>query len=166
MDARRLAAPLAFLLLFSHIAVAESPEHADRVVVLKSKRTLYIYQGDKILRTYRVALGGNPVGPKTRQGDHKTPEGNYRIDAKKPKSQFHLALHVSYPNEHDVKNARKLGVNPGGDIMIHGLPDRYAFMGKLHANYDWTEGCIAVSNSEIEEIWKLVPVGTVVGIKP
>lgn len=125
-----------------------------------------LYSGGKVIKTYRIALGPNSVGPKTRQGDHRTPEGTYRIDAKNAHSRYHLALHVSYPDAKDRERARKLGVSPGGDIMIHGLPDQYAFLGPLHTKYDWTDGCIAVSNAEIEEIWKLVPVGTEVQINP
>jgi murein L,D-transpeptidase YafK len=121
---------------------------------------------DKVLKTYRVALGGVPVGAKQKQGDHKTPEGEYIIDAKNSRSQFHLSLHISYPNASDRERARRLGVNPGGDIMIHGLPPAYASLGPLHRQWDWTEGCIAVTDSEIEEIWDLVPVGTRVEIRP
>jgi murein L,D-transpeptidase YafK len=127
---------------------------------------MHLYHNDKIFRTYRVALGGNPIGRKQQQGDHRTPEGNYRIDSKNPRSQFHLALHISYPSESDRQHAKELGVKPGGDIMIHGLPDKYAFVGAAHIATDWTDGCIAVSNSEIEEIWNLVPLGTPVEIRP
>ena len=127
---------------------------------------MYLYQGDKVLKTYKVALGGKPEGPKTQQGDHKTPEGVYKINARNSKSLYHLSLHISYPNEQDRAQARKRGVKPGGDIMIHGLPDDYAYLGALHRQHDWTEGCIAVTNAEIEEIWKLVPVGTPIEIKP
>jgi murein L,D-transpeptidase YafK len=157
---------VALFALLTTLSFGNTPVQADRIVILKSKRTMYLYQGDKLLKTYKVALGGNPVGPKSRQGDHKTPEGTYRIDAKNSKSQFHLSLHVSYPNEKDRANAKKIGVSPGGDIMIHGLADKYAYIGKAQASYDWTDGCIAVSNSEIEEIWKLVAVGTPVEIRP
>jgi murein L,D-transpeptidase YafK len=163
---RRSLVVVAIAALLSCTAFSQTPVQADRVLILKAKRTLLLYHGQQVLKTYRVALGGSPNGPKERQGDHKTPEGAYRIDAKNSKSQFHLALHVSYPNENDRARAKKLGVSPGGDIMIHGLPDKFAYLGKLHTNYDWTEGCIAVSNAEIEEIWKLVPVGTPVEIRP
>lgn len=144
----------------------KQPEQADHIVIIKSSRTMTLMDGDKILRSYRVALGEQPVGPKRMQGDHKTPEGEYVIDAKNAHSQYHLALHISYPNAADREHARKLGVNPGGDIMIHGLPPGYAYLGAQHRQWDWTEGCIAVDNAEIEEIWKLVPVGTRVEIKP
>lgn len=120
----------------------------------------------KVVKTYRVALGGQPVGAKTQEGDHKTPEGIYLIDSKNPKSRFHLALHVSYPNAADQERAKKLGVSPGGLIMIHGLPPLFAWVGAQHLRMDWTDGCIAVTNAEIEEIWRLVPVGTTVEIRP
>ena len=127
---------------------------------------MVLYQNGHIVKTYRIALGPNSVGPKLRQGDLRTPEGVYQIDAKNPHSHYHLALRLSYPNEEDRDRAKKLGVSPGGDIMIHGLPDRYSYVGSLHTRLDWTEGCIAVTNKEIEEIWKLVPVGTPVEIQP
>jgi murein L,D-transpeptidase YafK len=158
---------IALLILLSNsLALSETTVPARRIIVLKAKRTMYLYQGDKVLKTYRVALGGNPIGPKTRQGDHKTPEGLYRIDAKNSKSQYHLSLHVSYPTEKDKASAKQLGLSPGGDIMIHGLPEKFAYLGLLQSHYDWTDGCIAVSNAEIEEIWNLVPVGIPVEIKP
>jgi murein L,D-transpeptidase YafK len=125
-----------------------------------------IYQAGKLLKTYKIALGGTPLGPKTRQGDHRTPEGIYKIDAKNSRSHYHLALHVSYPNEDDRARAASLRVSPGGDIMVHGLPDQYAYLGALHRQTDWTDGCIAVTNREIEEIWKLVPIGIKIEIKP
>jgi murein L,D-transpeptidase YafK len=153
-------------LLAAFQCFGDSSVLADRIVVLKSKRTMVLYHGDTLLKTYRIALGGRPLGPKTRQGDHKTPEGTYRIDSRNSRSNYHLSLHISYPNDRDRANARKAGVSPGGDIMIHGLPDRYAYVGSLHTQTDWTDGCIAVTNSEIEEIWKLVPIGTPVEIRP
>jgi len=162
-----------FIFLLATLTIApisfaepDATVQADRIVILKSKRTLYLYQGDKVLKTYQIALGKAPKAPKAQQGDHRTPEGLYFIDAKNSHSQYHLSLHISYPNEQDRVNARKRGVNPGGDIMIHGLPDQYAYLGALHRQYDWTEGCIAVTNAEIEEIWRLVPVGTPVEIRP
>jgi len=139
---------------------------ADKILVIKSTRTMTLYGGGKVLKTYKVALGGAPVGPKRVQGDHKTPEGSYIIDRKNPQSQFHLALHVSYPDAADRARARSLGSLPGGDIMIHGLPPAFAYLGALHRQTDWTDGCIAVTNAEIEEIWRLVPVGTRVEIRP
>jgi murein L,D-transpeptidase YafK len=139
---------------------------ADTIVISKSARTMSLLSGGKALKTYKVALGGVPVGPKRVEGDHKTPEGNYVIDAKNGHSRFHLALHVSYPSAADTETARKLGSRPGGAIMIHGLAASFAYLGPLHRQTDWTDGCIAVTNAEIEEIWKLVPVGTRVEIRP
>lgn len=125
-----------------------------------------LLSGSKVLKTYKVALGSVPVGPKRVEGDHKTPEGNYVIDEKNAYSQFHLSLHISYPSAADQERARRLGQPPGGAIMIHGLPKPFAYLGPLHRQTDWTDGCIAVTNTEIEEIWKLVPVGTMVEIRP
>jgi len=139
---------------------------ADKVVIFKSKRLLMLMREGKILSAYKVALGKHPDGRKIKAGDKRTPEGNYILDARNRDSKFHLALHISYPNESDMVNAHKLGVTPGGDIMIHGLPDQFKKLGKLHRLSDWTNGCIAVTNHEIEEIWRLVPDGTPIEIKP
>jgi murein L,D-transpeptidase YafK len=139
---------------------------ADFVIIEKSARTMKLKRGDKVLKTYKVALSGQPVGAKEREGDHKVPEGQYTVDAKNAHSQFHLALHISYPNAADRERARKLGVKPGGDIEIHGLGKNYAWVGSMHRQMDWTDGCVAVTNSEIEEIWPLVAVGTRVEIRP
>jgi len=139
---------------------------ADRIVIAKSERTMTLMQAGKVLKTYKVALGTNPVGAKRRQGDGKTPEGLYTIDSRNAHSQYHLSLHISYPNAADRANAAKLKVSPGGDVFIHGLPPAYSYLGPLHRKYDWTLGCVAVTDSEIEEIWRLVPNGTVVEIKP
>jgi murein L,D-transpeptidase YafK len=120
----------------------------------------------QVLKTYKIALGSEPIGPKTRQGDHRTPEGDYVIDRRNVQSQFHRSLHISYPNAADRDHARKLGVSPGGDIFIHGLPNGYGFIGGAHRARDWTDGCVAVTDQEIEEIWKLVDNGTPVEIRP
>ncbi|MGB6431918.1 MAG: L,D-transpeptidase family protein [Candidatus Acidiferrales bacterium] len=141
-------------------------EKVDRIIVKKSAHTMTLMHGDEILKSYKVALSRDPIGPKERQGDHKVPEGAYVIDAKNPNSRFHMALHVSYPNAADSERARKLGVNPGGDVEIHGLERGFGWIGSLQRDVDWTNGCIAVTYSEIEEIWPLVPVGTPVEIRP
>jgi len=138
----------------------------DKVVLIKSKRVLILLRQGEIFKTYRVALGKEPNGHKTKAGDKKTPEGTYKLDSRKPDSKFHLAIHISYPNESDIVNAHKRGVSPGGDVMIHGLPHDLGRVGKLHRLSDWTNGCIAVTNSEIEEIWRLVPDGTPIEIRP
>jgi murein L,D-transpeptidase YafK len=141
-------------------------EKADRIVVAKAARKLSLYRGDRLLKTYRVALGRQPAGAKHCQGDNRTPEGIYRIAGRNGGSHYHRSLRVSYPNDEDRRAARELGCQPGGDIMIHGLPNGYGWMGKLHTQYDWTLGCIAVSDEEIDEIWTLVPNGTRVEIRP
>jgi murein L,D-transpeptidase YafK len=140
--------------------------HVSRVMILKSVRELRLMDGDKVLKTYKVALGPYPVGPKQKQGDGKTPEGVYKISGRNVNSAYHRSLRVSYPNTEDVARAKKAGVNPGGDIFIHGLPKSYAWLGAAHRAHDWTLGCIAVTNEEIEEIWRAVPNGTTVEIKP
>ena len=139
---------------------------ADRIVVAKADRTLSLYRRNRLLRTYRIALGWAPIGHKEQEGDGRTPEGTYVIDAKKRNSAFHRALHISYPNAQDKRRARQRGVSPGGDIMIHGLPNGMDVIKTAHPRSDWTAGCIAVTNSEIEEIWRLVPVGTPIEIRP
>ena len=139
---------------------------ADSVVVEKSKHRLALYMQGALVRSYLVALGQQPVGDKVRIGDMRTPEGMFRIEARNPASRYHRALRISYPDAAHRAKARALGVSPGGDIMIHGLPARQAWVGASHRDYDWTEGCIAVTNQEIEEIWSAVPVGTPIHIKP
>jgi murein L,D-transpeptidase YafK len=139
---------------------------ADRVVVNKAERRLTLYFREQPLRTYRVALGSHPVGPKQQEGDGRTPEGSYVLDYRNSKSAFHLSLHVSYPSTADSARARERGVKPGGLIMVHGLPNRLGFLGSLHTLNDWTDGCVAVTNTEIEEIWRVVPDGTSILINP
>ena len=163
---RRFISLTVSILLLSVLGFSTAKPQADLIVVEKAKRTMTLMSGDKVLKTYLVALGGHPVGAKERQGDRKTPEGNYVIESKNSHSQFHLSLRISYPNATDREHARKLGVNPGGDIFIHGLAPSFSSIGALHRKIDWTDGCIAVTDQEIEEIWKLVQVGTRVEIKP
>jgi tetratricopeptide (TPR) repeat protein len=139
---------------------------ADKILIEKKERRLRLFAEKKVLKTYKIALGGNPEGPKERQGDNKTPEGIYHIDSRNKNSRYHLSLHISYPNEKDKKRARELGVSPGGDIMIHGIKNKMSWVGEDHADIDWTKGCIAVTDEEIEEIEKLVPNGTLVEIRP
>ena len=139
---------------------------ADKILVIKSKREMILLKKGKVLKTYKIALGKHPVGKKVCSGDKRTPEGTYVLDYRKPDSKYHLALHLSYPNSNDIQNAQKMGLSPGGDIMIHGLPDGYEDVDEFHRITDWTDGCIAVTNREIEEIWILVPVGIPVVIMP
>jgi murein L,D-transpeptidase YafK len=145
---------------------AAQPLHADRVVVLKKQRTLQLRSEGKVIKSYKVALGGDPVAPKTRQGDHKTPEGVYVLDSRNAHSQFHKSIHISYPNARDRAAARARGVSPGGDVFVHGLPNGYGWVGASHRVKDWTDGCIAVTDEEIEEIWKAVENGTAIEIRP
>ncbi|HMK59966.1 MAG TPA: L,D-transpeptidase family protein [Dissulfurispiraceae bacterium] len=139
---------------------------ADKILVEKKDRRLTLFSRGKVLKAYKIALGGNPRGPKEKQGDNKTPEGIYFIDARNNDSNYHMSLHISYPNDRDRQRARELGVSPGGDIMIHGIKNGLSWVGDLQSTTDWTRGCIAVTDDEIEEIVKLVPNGTVVEIKP
>ena len=132
-------------------------EPADRILIEKKERRMTLFSKGRVLKTYKIALGGDPDGPKERQGDNKTPEGNYIIESRNRDSQYHLSLRISYPNERDKKRAKELGVSPGGDIMIHGLKNGFSWMGDFHTRADWTRGCVAVTDEEIEEIDKLVP---------
>jgi murein L,D-transpeptidase YafK len=138
---------------------------ADRIVIKKGERMLYLMKGDRIMKSYGIALGRNPKGHKIQLGDHKTPEGEYIIDWRNPNSKYYLSLHISYPNQRDAEKARKLGVTPGGAIMIHGLPNGLGWIKEMHRIADWTQGCIAVTNEEMEEIWKCVPDGTPIRIE-
>ena len=137
---------------------------ADKVVVLKSERKLLLMNGDEVLKTYRISLGGSPVGPKMRQGDQKTPEGLYVLDRRNAKSEFYKSMHISYPNDADLARAKRLGVSPGGDLFVHGNGIGRAAAG--HRVRDWTDGCIAVTNAEMDEIWRAVADGTAIEIKP
>jgi murein L,D-transpeptidase YafK len=139
---------------------------ADSIVVEKARRTLTLFSGGYAVRSYHIALGKQPAGDKVQRGDGRTPEGVFRVDYKNPQSKYHMALHISYPDEAHARRAAARGVSPGGDIMVHGLPAAYAQLGAEHAEYDWTEGCIAVTDQEIEEIWRAVPPGSPIQIKP
>jgi murein L,D-transpeptidase YafK len=139
---------------------------ADRVLVLKSERTLQLLSHGKVLKIYKVALGGQPVGAKTRQGDHRTPEGIYVLDHRNSRSQFYKSIHISYPNAADRERSAKAHVPTGGDVFLHGLPNGYGFVGKEHRLRDWTDGCVAATDEEIDEIWRAVPDGTPIEIRP
>jgi murein L,D-transpeptidase YafK len=139
---------------------------ADLIVVEKEKRTLTLYSRGVILRTYRVALGRAPAGAKEHENDSRTPEGRYVIDSRNADSAYHRALHVSYPSDEDKRRASERGVSPGGDIMIHGARNGLGWLGRTHRVFDWTRGWIAVTNKEIEEIWRVVPNGTPIELRP
>ena len=140
--------------------------HADRVMVLKKDRTLQLLSHGKVIKSYKVALGRDSIGPKTQQGDHKTPEGVYVLDSRNAHSQFYKSIHISYPSPHDRAAARSKGVSPGGDVFVHGLPNGYKWVGASHRLKDWTDGCIAVTDEEIDEIWAEVADGTPIEIRP
>jgi len=165
----RPAAVLALLaVLFSSTAAftQTAPAHVDSILILKKAHLLELLSNGKVVQTYKVALGQGGLAPKRKQGDALTPEGHYVIDARNAASHYHKALHVSYPNVEDRKRAAQLGEAPGGDIMIHGLPNGKGAIGPAHRLYDWTLGCIAVTDEEIDAIWELVPLGTPVEIRP
>ncbi len=145
-----------------------SPQHvqADRILVVKSERKLHLYREGEILRTFDVALGLAPVGPKRRSGDFRTPEGQYYLESKNPDSDFFMALKVSYPNERDLAVAQAEGVDPGGMIMIHGQPNEGQWPALRSQGMDWTDGCIAVSNSDIVDIWLMTSEGIPIEIRP
>ncbi len=166
---RRHLAAVVLLALLSPAAKAQdlpADARADSIVILKAQRELQLWANGKLLKSYEVALGTQPVGRKERQGDGRTPEGHYIIDSRNPHSQFHKALHVSYPNAEDRRRAAAMHVDPGGAIMIHGLGEGWGWVGHDHVLHDWTLGCIAVTNEEIDEIWRVVPNGTPVEIRP
>jgi murein L,D-transpeptidase YafK len=141
-------------------------EKADLVVVEKSKSALYLKRSGKILKKYRIALGPQPKGPKRREGDGRTPEGFYILDLKNPYSAFYKSIRISYPNGADMEKAAQLGVSPGGAIMIHGQKNGWEKMAALTQRRNWTKGCLAVTNQEMDEIWEAVDIGTPIEIRP
>ena len=178
---KRLARLLAFLALLAALGLLTAslflpPERVDlpppppltgkvdRIVIEKAARRMQLYQGDSVVRTYQIALGFTPEGDKARQGDGKTPEGEFTIDRRNGSSAFHLSVGLDYPRPEDVKEAATGGYSPGGDIFIHGQPN--ALPKGLKLRGDWTAGCIAVSNTEMREIWAVTPIGTKVEIRP
>ena len=173
MSKRVLVAIIAFAALIALVMIARGTGDplpngavADRIVVDKSDRVLTLMNGDRALKTYHVTFGRQPVGKKVRQGDDRTPEGRYAIDYRNVNSQYHLALHVSYPNAEDVRRARAGGYAPGGDVMIHGMRKGFGWIGGLHRAVNWTHGCIAVTDSEVDEIGRAVRDGTPIEIRP
>ena len=163
--ARNLVLGVLLGIFVASVADASGTIQADKVLVVKNEKLLLLLRDGKILKSYRVAIGRKP-GRRVRQGDNRTPEGRYVIDGRNPGSSYYKALHISYPNASDVSNARKLGVSPGGEVLIHGLPSGFEDLGPSHADLNWTRGCIAVSNEEMDEIWELVADGTPVRIAP
>ncbi|MCK9275159.1 MAG: L,D-transpeptidase family protein [Syntrophales bacterium] len=162
---RRFSAGIIIFIILLIPSYAAGIERADMVLVVKSESTLYLIKNRKILKRYKVSLGANPKGHKQKEGDKRTPEGTYILDYKKIDSTFYKAIHISYPNRDDMKRARKAGVNPGGCIMIHGQKNGCG-SGANSGRMNWTDGCIAVSNSDMDEIWGSVAAGTPIKILP
>lgn len=153
------------------VLLAASPptwaeDKADLVVVEKSKGTLILYKSGKTLATYHVAFGGDPKGPKQSEGDGKTPEGRYVLDSKNTQSGYHKAFHISYPNQSDIAKAKKRGVSPGGAIMVHGQKNGYGWASFITQRLNWTKGCVALSNSDLDDMWNRVDAGTPIEIRP
>ncbi|WP_245749886.1 L,D-transpeptidase family protein [Marinobacter zhejiangensis] len=146
-------------------ALGEIPA-ISQVLVRKEERRLYLMAGEDVIRSYRISLGDNPVGHKLYEGDERTPEGQYTLDWRNANSDFYKSIHISYPNDRDRELASSWGLDPGGSIMIHGLPNNAGDLAFAFLGLDWTDGCIAVSNEEMEEIWQLVADGTPIQIVP
>jgi murein L,D-transpeptidase YafK len=155
-----------FIIIFLIPALAVCIEKADHVLVVKSEFKLYLEKDGKILKAFHVVFGSNPKGHKIQQGDGRTPEGRYILDDKKEDSAFYKAIHITYPNEKDKKRAKDLGVDPGGMIMIHGQKNGIDFPSSITQLFNWTDGCIALSNSDMDEVWEAVDIFTPIEIRP
>jgi len=163
---RTFICTVALLFITVYAYPDNSPQSVDRVIVLKKERTLQLMSHSKVLKAYKVALGGNPVGPKTQQGDHRTPEGVYVLDHRNVHSQYYKSIHISYPKCGRPRQGRKTARLHWWRYFLHGLPNGYGSVGSAHRLRDWTDGCVAVTDAEIDEIWKLVADGTPIEIKP
>ncbi|NNF98217.1 MAG: L,D-transpeptidase family protein [Desulfobacteraceae bacterium] len=155
---------LIFLMLLP--ATVFGIEKADLVLVVKSESRLYLKRNGKVLKTYHVVFGANPKGHKQQEGDERTPEGRYILDYKKADSAFYKAIHISYPNAADKKRAGEMGVKPGGQIMIHGQKNGWGRLSLITRWFNWTDGCIGLSNPAMDEIWQAVDAGTPIDIQP
>lgn len=147
-------------------AVSAPVQTADKILVVKSERKLYLYRGSEVLRSYRVSLGLNPVGHKQRAGDYRTPEGLYQLTRRNPRSAYFLSIQISYPAPSDIARARINGWDAGGQIMIHGLPNNPSHTDQYYVAADWTNGCIALANADMLELWSLVDRRAIIEIKP
>ena len=145
---------------------ASAIQKADMVLVIKSQNKMYLKKEDEIIKEYDVVFGANPKGHKEKEGDERTPEGKYILDYKKSDSAYYKSIHISYPNEEDIKKAKEKGVDPGGQIMIHGQRNYFGWLAFIMQWFNWTDGCIAVTNSEMDEIWNAVDIGTPIEIQP
>lgn len=157
---------LILLLVLFYVPVSFAQPTVDLVRVVKSERKLMLISEGKVIREFKVVLGGKPTGHKQQEGDGRTPEGSYTLDYKKSDSTYYKAMHISYPNADDIAAARQRGVDPGGQIMIHGQKNGFGWLYFLSQFIDWTNGCIAVKNSEMDELWQKVPEGTKIEILP
>jgi len=166
MKLRKLTLSLSLILLAPGILLAGAFPVADQVIVYKSNRELHLLSGGKVFRTFKIALGIQPEGDKKEEGDFKTPEGRYLLDLRNPNSEFFLSIHVSYPSADQRREAQKKGINPGGAIMIHGQPNAPSHSETYYRTQDWTNGCIAVSNSDMIDIWLMTGDDTPVEIRP
>lgn len=168
MFARTASFRFLFVVLVSLLFPIESfsEVHIDKIEVYKAKHELHLIKNGKLYRSYKVALGDSPTGKKHQEGDEKTPEGKYTINGRNAASHYHLSLRISYPDANDIAWAKRHNVKPGGNIMIHGLPNGKGYIGMAHRLHDWTDGCIALTDEEIEEVWKLVPDGTPIELFP
>lgn len=154
-------------LLLSTQLLAQQPSEprVDKVLVVKSEQQMYLLHRDQILKSYRVSLG-KKQGPKRYEGDMRTPEGLYWLDWRKPSERYNLSINISYPNEQDLARANDMGKPPGNLIMIHGTPNDPEFPEWFFSTLNWTEGCIALTNKDMEEVWQLVPDNTLIEIRP
>jgi murein L,D-transpeptidase YafK len=154
------------IVMLLYLGIAHSEQTADLVVVEKSKSRLYLLRKGEAYASFHVAFGSNPKGHKQEQGDGRTPEGHYILDFKNPGSAFYKSIHISYPNSIDRQEARKRGVDPGGDIMIHGQKNGYGRLSILVQRFNWTNGCIALSDRDMDAVWNAVKPGTPIEIRP
>ncbi len=153
-------------LLYANATPTLHERPVDKVLVIKSERKLHLISRGETLKSYRVSLGKQPLGPKQREGDQRTPEGFYWIDWRKTSDKYNLAMHISYPNARDLERAREQGVAPGNMIMLHGTPLDEEYPEWFFHTLDWTEGCIALTNEDMREVWQLVKDGTLIEIRP
>jgi murein L,D-transpeptidase YafK len=147
-------------------ATGDSLATADRVIVKKSERRMYLYRGEQVIASYKVSLGLNPAGPKQREGDFRTPEGDYRLGRRNSRSEYFLSIQVTYPNDRDLQRAHDNGWSPGGSIMVHGLPNAPRHPESYYESFDWTDGCIALSNVDMVDMWLLTTDDTPIAIEP
>jgi murein L,D-transpeptidase YafK len=155
-----------FLLLIFFCSPSLAVEKADKVLVEKTKHKLTLFKNGKVIASYHVVFGGNPVGHKQQEGDERTPEGTYMLDSKNAKSAYYKSIHISYPNTKDIANAKRKRVSAGSAVMIHGQKNGYAAFEKQTQKFNWTLGCIALTNTDMDDLWSKVNVPTSIEIKP